>query len=259
MLRFIHISDTHVVHPSSQSDEELNERVRRAVVEINKLREQISFVVHTGDVLKDPHPESAKLATEIFSRLEVPIYFLCGNHDDAATALALNEPHGLHYRTNDSLDFVFHQGEISFVALDAKIGAPYVGELTEAQFEYLEAALGKDESDKVVFVHYPPLSLDCPWGDELLSLQQGERLHELLIRSKGRVRGVFFGHIHRAYSIVRDGILYSSISSAQDQTDLSPGLEKELAKDLYHSHGFQLVAVDKRAISTRQYPLTHGN
>ncbi|NIR92463.1 MAG: phosphodiesterase, partial [Gammaproteobacteria bacterium] len=56
---------------------------QRMVQLINKLPVTPDFVVHTGDVVSDPHPKSYALAAETFAGLQVPIYFVNGNHDTA--------------------------------------------------------------------------------------------------------------------------------------------------------------------------------
>jgi hypothetical protein len=47
-----------------------------------------------------------------------------------------------------------------------------------------------------------------------MCVENGEELHSLLRKYRDRVRGVFFGHIHRPISAVVDGVMYASCGSS---------------------------------------------
>jgi metallophosphoesterase superfamily enzyme len=87
-LYFVHISDSHLggtrewVAPST--GENPCERLERVVAAIADLPTPPRFVVHTGDVANDEEKSAYVLALEIFSRLEMPLYFARGNHDTLA-------------------------------------------------------------------------------------------------------------------------------------------------------------------------------
>lgn len=88
MLTFVHLSDSHL-HPdrsytkrySSLSPLAGAEAVVRA---IQALPLRPHFVLHTGDVVDDLSPEEYGLVRQVFDPLDLPIYYLAGNHDDAA-------------------------------------------------------------------------------------------------------------------------------------------------------------------------------
>ena len=83
---FVHISDTHIgpTPDYSRHGHEPLPCARRLVEIINDLPTIPDFVIHTGDVVTDPHPDSYRLAAETFAKLSVPIYYVNGNHDTAA-------------------------------------------------------------------------------------------------------------------------------------------------------------------------------
>src|SRR5688572_17847026 len=86
VLRFVHISDTHISHDPNYILPEAKhtpaEGARALVDAINNLPFAPDFVLHTGDVAFDPEPAAYDTAAEIFSKLKFPIYYLTGNHDD---------------------------------------------------------------------------------------------------------------------------------------------------------------------------------
>ena len=83
IVYFVHITDSHL---GPTPDYTLREHVtlpavKRLVELINSLPVRPDFVMHTGDVVTNPHPDSYALAAETFSQLNVPIYYATGNHD----------------------------------------------------------------------------------------------------------------------------------------------------------------------------------
>ncbi|HZD11805.1 MAG TPA: metallophosphoesterase, partial [Candidatus Binatia bacterium] len=82
---FVHISDTHI-GPSTRYERHGHNSYRcaRRVVEIiNRLPQRPDFVIHTGDVVTDPDAKAYRLAAGVFAQLDVPIYYVVGNHDRA--------------------------------------------------------------------------------------------------------------------------------------------------------------------------------
>ncbi len=220
VIHGIHLSDTHI-GPSRDFDVRGNrsrERLDRIVRAIGALDFVPDFVVHTGDLVDDPDPRSYAVAAEALAPLAPPLYCVTGNHDDAAMITAgvpmgprtplIDDPDRLAYR----FDF---PGLRSYV-LDAKLSDttdPH-GALPDNQLEALADSLAEDDTPFAIYVHFPPFGIHSCWIDDHLPLHNGEALHDL-IRSQaiGRVRGVFFGHLHRAVQQYRDGVLYSGVSS----------------------------------------------
>jgi 3',5'-cyclic-AMP phosphodiesterase len=85
-MYFVQISDTHI---GPTQDYERHGYAsypcaERLVELLNNLPVKPEFVIHTGDVVTEPDPRSYRLAAELFARLELPIYYVNGNHDTAA-------------------------------------------------------------------------------------------------------------------------------------------------------------------------------
>lgn len=75
-FRFAFISDTHIGSPNGTAEEDL----RRTVRDINA-REDIAFVVLTGDITELGTDAELRLAKQILDSLDVPWYIIPGNHD----------------------------------------------------------------------------------------------------------------------------------------------------------------------------------
>ena len=85
MVRFVHISDTHIAadpfyaaygHAPLPNLEAL-------VTKINALTFPVDFVLHTGDLTADGSEEAYQLARRVLAGLRLPIHYVAGNHDDS--------------------------------------------------------------------------------------------------------------------------------------------------------------------------------
>lgn len=223
VLHGIHLSDTHI---GPSDDFEVRgacprRRLDRMVKAILDLDFEPDFIIHTGDVVNDPDPAAYAVAKDALAPLidRFPFYAGPGNHDDSVMMKDGLPMSGKTPLVKDAgrLAYRFDLPEFRGFVLDANVPAPEEphGELPENQLAALEAELNNgDETPFAVFVHYQPFEIHSAWIDEYLPIRNGEALHELLRKQPpGRVRGVFFGHLHRPVQLYRDGILYSGISS----------------------------------------------
>ncbi len=253
-LYFLHISDTHIGSTKEYELYGCNSYTngRRIVDAINALPTQPDFVIHTGDIVFDPNDDAYKLASQVFARLKAPIYFVTGNHDASKSIRQYLKMEKPAFSKDDAnvLSYSFQQRGYKFITLDAR-GPDEIdphGLLASHQFDFLRSEIAKDQMEFVVFVHFPPFRLDSMWFDESMLLVNGEQLHETLAPVRGRVRGVFFGHVHRGMQLLRDGILYSSVASTIGQFHAWP-TDRKLQLDTHHPPCFNFVTlVDGKTI-----------
>ncbi len=247
-LRFVHISDTHF---GPTKDFELYgncsyENAERVVETINALPFAPDFVIHTGDVASFPNTAAYVLAAEIFSRVKAPMYFVTGNHDlsrKIRTHLTMGEK-GFSSDDQNLLSYAFERKGCRFIILDARgpVAIDPHGVLGVHQFDFLKSQMEKDAMPFVVFIHFPPLKLDSIWLDESMLLLNGDDLHRTLIEQSDRVRGVFFGHVHRGMQTFKDGILYCSVASTGGQFFSYPDNAK-VQFDAHHTPCFNIVTL----------------
>lgn len=236
LIRFAHISDTHVApeghsHAFDQYPAEMMEILKEAleamgeremvpvlpanrtlVEALNNVQEPLDFVLHTGDVNTDPEgPDHYAVTKEIFKDLKYPIHYLAGNHDnvsDLQTVLVGSSEVRLPY------DYTFEVNGVQIVCLDtASNGVNHGGKLSDEQLHWLAAQINpEDPRPLVVGIHHPLLK----FGHKLLDYfgtSNGDDIHKILVKSSSRLRGVFFGHIHMDFESYQDGILYSCVPS----------------------------------------------
>ena len=219
-LYFVHISDTHFGPTAGYS---LHGQValpcaQRLVDVVNDLPATPDFVIHTGDVVTDPHPASYALAAETLGNLRVPIYYVNGNHDaaqDIKKHLSMGPRQEL-TADPDMLSYAFELKGYRFLVLDARgpIEIDPHGYLPEAQMEIVRQEAQADGPPLVIFIHYPTLPLDSRWMDTNMLILNGDEFHEALLPARNRLRAVFYGHVHHSMQTIRDGIVYIAAGSS---------------------------------------------
>lgn len=236
LLRFVHISDTHFAPEGHSHDYahyspeviaiiqearagqperhmvDVRAANRQLVAAVNQIREPIDFVLHTGDVNTDPlGPEHYEVAKDILKELRFPLHILPGNHDnvrDLQTVLLGAQAPAIPYDTS------FEMNGVQVVCVDtASHGVNHGGRLSPEQIAWLkEQTQPTDARPLVVAIHHPMLR----FGHKLLDFfgtSNGDEVHAVFKAALPRLRGVFFGHIHMAFEVYVDGVLYSSVPS----------------------------------------------
>lgn len=218
-VRFIHISDTHIgpTPDFSLYGVQTFRSLKRLISAINQIPTRPDFIIHTGDVVAGPDPEAYGLAAGLFRELKCPVYFVAGNHDsarDIRATLSIGLREDLDDVRNRLAYKVVLKGHHVLILDTCEPGeADPRGELPESQLEILRRVVRTGKMPLTLFIHFPPVSLDSRWLDREMCLINGEALHQTLVPARDRLRGVFFGHVHRGIQVLRDGILYSGVGS----------------------------------------------
>lgn len=227
-MRFIHITDTHVgptpyytLHgqPALLTLEALVDR-------INHLPFKPDFVLHTGDVTDDYSESAYALARAALSKLRYPIYYVVGNHDRPAPMLR-----GLLDKTpaGERYDYYVEIGGFGLAVFDTRGPVDPAGTLLPDQLAALRDLCHRDGPPLLIAIHHQPVKLDTTWLDEKwpnglsMALDCGDAFRAALAPARDRIRGVFFGHVHRGFQVVQDGILYCAAPSALFQFGSWPG------------------------------------
>lgn len=247
MIRYIHISDTHIGPTRDFLLQGINtsypfEKVLKA---IQNLPFTPDFIVHTGDVVADPDTRSYSLFAEMVRDIQIPMYYVSGNHDDSQMILSGLQIGERSQLISDKLVYRFEVSGEQFLVLDGR-GPQEIdphGTISEEQLDMVESLLSKDQCPTSIFIHFPLIPTDCAWVDARMLLLEGEKLHKLFSKYRERIRGVFHGHIHSGTINVRDGMRYQSVGSTALQFGLMPYQEAPSYED--HGRGyFNIVTID---------------
>lgn len=205
--------------------------------------------VHRGHVAGDSG-DSTRIVWELAQRLGFPVLTAVGNHDHRSvlreclvnsiaqisgnasvtspdemgpTLFGISDGEPLELLggadtsvEDDRLCYRFSCKGQDFLVLDARDSQSIDprGRLDTDQLSALERYFASSTNSCTVFLHYPPIELDCQWIDRTMCVENGGELHSLFRKYRDRVRGVFFGHIHRPISAMVDGVLYASCGSS---------------------------------------------
>lgn len=195
---FVHITDLHISAPELEdtrlrSDTTATLKAVRAMIE--GLASRPAFVIASGDLTNHGDEASYRALADLMHGFDVPVVWALGNHDTRAGFYR-----GLLGRTDD-LDAPHDEHRVidgvHVVTLDTSVPGKIGGDLEDAQFAFLEAALrSHTELPKVLVMHHAPaLDRDPDWEWEGLSFAATDRLAAAL--DGHRIAGIFSGHIHQ--------------------------------------------------------------
>lgn len=218
MLKFVHLTDTHMVPaPRAIYTLEPRNRLRRAVDDINTLLPDAAFVVVTGDLAHLGEPAAYNELRAILGRLTMPYHLLIGNHDSRAAFLSAFPETACD--ENGFVQYVVETPLADCVILDSVVDGDHGGLLCERRLAWLDRVLAdRAGRDLLLFVHHPPFDIGLPPLD-CIRLVNGDALAPRLA-AHGRVRHIFFGHAHRAISGSWRGIPVSTLPATVHQAEL---------------------------------------
>ncbi|MBE2195486.1 MAG: metallophosphoesterase [Anaerolinea sp.] len=258
MLRFIHLSDTHIGQTPDFANYGHNslKNLEHLISHLNALPFPIDFVLHTGDVVEDRSEQAYRLAQPALAKLKYPIYYVAGNHDDPAhiqRVLLAKTP------DRDRFDYQFSHKGVAFAVFDSRGPHDPAGALTEDQLSTLRDLCQPIGAPLVIILHHPPAALDCRWLDEgwtipHMLLENRDAFMDAILPARDRLRGVFFGHVHRAYQVFRQGVLFSAAPSTFGQL-LSFPEQPMPAVTPEEPAGYNLVTINGDQTTIRQHYL----
>ncbi len=261
MLRFLHISDTHIIGDrdigsSRETDAaQPNAGAERLIAAIKALPFAVDFILHTGDVCADPWAEDCVTARELLLQLPGPIYCLPGNHDCADLMLdSLHDGRRLHVLGDDHVEIAgCHLVTLDTNGLEG--GDRHAPTISAGQIEAFAERLGAaGEGPAIVAGHHPLIKTGVAWIDDEMRVQNGQRIHEILRAYRGALAGYFHGHIHQCMNTYSEGLLYVSCQSTWTNLAGYPGV-RENEKDALTPAGFNLVMLDGDRSFVRRYHL----
>lgn len=219
-MKFIHLTDTHVVGDGKLYGEDPAERLRAAVASINSEHGDAEFVVLTGDMTHRGDAAAYARFSQEIRAFSMPVHLMVGNHDDtSAFAKAFPDT------SRDQNGFVqtgFDTGYGRFLLLDTKDATTHAGAYCSARRDWLAHELDGTDGSVSLFMHHPPFPTGIAAMDRIM-LQDAEAFYDVIAPHKSRIRHLFFGHVHRAIFGNWRGISYSCMRGLNHQVALDLG------------------------------------
>jgi len=252
-MKFIHLTDPHFAPPGKLLYG-LNPRegLDAAVADINARHVDADLVVVTGDLTHWGEPAAFDNLADSLAPLQLPVQLLIGNHDHRETFRA-------HFPSQpvDSNGFIQSALETPaglFLFLDTVMAGSSAGEYCEKRAAWLADTLAAAPKDRAVFLfmHHQPFLLGIPAADRI-GFPDPAALRAAITPHLGRIRHLFFGHIHRPVCGSWLGIPFSTLRGTSHQVWLD--FESE---HLYGSHeppayGVVLVGDDSVVVHSHDF------
>ena len=203
VARLVQITDTHLyADPESELLGVKCNRTLDDVLALVKATEGgFTATLVTGDVSQDESAESYLTLHRKLSELQVPQYWIPGNHDAPQLMVKTLAQAG------NLFDRVLSFGNWQVILLDSHTPGAVHGWLAAAELEFLERQLQQTTAEHVLIaLHHNPVPIKAAWLQQH-ALQNSQDLFGVLDRST-HVRGVIFGHIHHELRRTRRGVVY---------------------------------------------------
>ncbi|RIL00898.1 MAG: hypothetical protein DCC75_13765, partial [Proteobacteria bacterium] len=190
----------------------------------------------------------------IYSELKFPIYFINGNHDDRpglVEALKMAPKKDL-AAAKELLSYTFEIQGIKFLTIDM-VGPKEIdphGLCSPQQLEILRDEL-RDSKPTVIFGHFPFFNFDCIWLDRDMLVLNSELVESAISTPDGKVLAYFFGHIHRPFHAISNGVMYSAAASACFQIQSYPPQTGPVLEGT-HQASFNLVTVSSESVLVKE-------
>jgi Icc protein len=195
MLKFIHLSDLHLVWPGQQLHGlQPAERLETCVSHIARKHGDAAFCIVSGDLTHDGDPAAYSEAARILSNLPMPVHLMIGNHDDRR-GFREGFPE-CPYDRHGFIQQVIDTSAGRLILLDTSEHGRPEGLLCERRLAWLGEMIEDCSAPIFLFLHHPPVAVGFDRMDSI-RLQDADSLYAVLERSKATIRHLFFGHLHR--------------------------------------------------------------
>lgn len=218
----LHLSDTHLRAEGSRLFDLIDgaERLTRALraIEISGIRPHA--IVFTGDLVDlgeaDAYADLRALVDPFAARLEAPVVWVMGNHDDRAAFRSVLLDEGGDARPVDRIE---EFDGLRVVTLDSTVPGAHHGEVSDEQLGWLAETLATPAPlGTILAMHHPPVPSVLPLAASV-ELRDQARLASVVRGTD--VRAIIAGHLHYSTFATFAGIPVSVASStcyAQDLT-----------------------------------------
>jgi Icc protein len=217
MLKFIHITDTHLVEQGhALFGLDPCRRLARCIDSIIQDHSDAELCVVTGDLAHVGHRDAYRQLSAQLDRLPMPVLPILGNHDNRAN---FREHFPVPTDVNGFVQYEATIGQYRGIFLDTNEPGVSYGVLCEKRAQWLADRLAEDERPVLLFMHHPAFALGIPSMDRI-ALLETKAFQRALEGRAYRIKHLFFGHVHRPIFGSWCGIPFSTMRGTNHQVAL---------------------------------------
>lgn len=206
-MQFAHVSDLHLWNgPDAEPGVSAHTfAVTEAMVKnLTGLRDVLDFVVVSGDLTEDAHPDSFAQFERLFRSLGLPVFAIPGNHDGPAGYL--HEARKGYLAECDITGRAVNAGGLRLVGINTCVEKSTTGAISGEDLDFVERELAKTGAQRpVIIMHHPPFGPGLSEFDAIAGLKGASDI-ATLFDSASVPPLVLSGHVHRAYQAARRGV-----------------------------------------------------
>ena len=223
-VQLLHITDCHLFHDPNGRLLGLNtEHSLKAVLEAAQ-KVPHDAILATGDLAQDASAAAYQRLGRFLSRLNRPVFWTAGNHDDPAVM----HRHfiGQHIQPHKCIQSTYWQ----ILMLDSSVRKKVHGYLSDKELAWLEKCLtAHPEKWALIVLHHQPVPVGSQWLDGI-GLKNSATLFALIARFP-QVKGILWGHVHQEFQQKLYGLLLMATPStcvqfAVGSSDFKAGTEE---------------------------------
>lgn len=199
-LQVVQISDTHLFADPHRELVGITtaDSLKGVLQDIRHLQPRPDLLLLTGDLSQDESLESYERLRDLIDPLEIPTYWIPGNHD---RPIWMEQALGM---VPFSADKVFQKGGWNFILLSSMVPGRVYGEISAESLNWLEQQLQQSDHPTLLALHHPPCPIGSEWMDQI-GLRNPDPLFALVDRYP-QVKVMLFGHIHQAFETTRNQV-----------------------------------------------------
>lgn len=191
-LRFVHLTDTHLMDGPEDTYHGLNTRESLSAVldDIRSTCPELDFLLFTGDISQTGNSESYYAFKSCIRDIGIPVYAVPGNHDvPEYLQQVIPDCPGNSIQTIDL-------GDYTLTLLNSRVPGEHYGMVSTRCLEQLDKHLDTSiHRINIIAVHHPPVLINSKWLDELGLVNRDEIL-DMVCRHPGTTL-LLSGHVHQ--------------------------------------------------------------
>lgn len=197
-LKVIQITDTHLFSDDSATMYEVKSNMKFKEVMNQIYQEDLkdtNMIFLTGDLSQDETEKSYEILATELNKLNIPIYWIPGNHDNML-AMEKAFQHANKFIQTRCLSLKnWH-----FIFLNTKIDGCIEGFLSTKELFELKNEIAATESEKsiAIIMHHHPYKVNTPLIDQFI-LKNSDHFWEIV--SGTAVKLIMCGHVHGDYQL----------------------------------------------------------